>query len=459
MTAIASHLTQARDSLVRAVLFNNKPTPELAAIILVYFVQGIIGLSQLAVSFYLKDDLGLTPAQTSALLGISILPWTIKPVFGFISDGLPIAQYRRRPYLVLAGLLGTVAWLAMATVVQDAGAVTVAIVASGAAIAMSDVIVDSIVVERVRLESQAVTGSLQSLCWSASALGGIIAAYLGGILLEYVSVRTVFAITAMFPLIVLGVSWLIDEHPVSSNHSHHVITQQVQTLWQTVKQRSIWMPVLFIFLWQATPSSGSAFFFFVTNDLGFQPEFLGRLNLVSSVAGLLGVWIFQQFLKAVPIRKIIAWSIILSTLLSLTALILVTHANRTIGISDEWFSLGDTLILAVTGKIALMPLLVLAARICPVGIEATLFALLMSVFNGANLVSQEGGAVLTHLLGVTETNFDQLWLLVLITTCTSLLPLPFLGLLSATDTSTSRIMEDAIAPELEAQVDSIQVTS
>ncbi|NER00438.1 MAG: folate/biopterin family MFS transporter [Cyanothece sp. SIO2G6] len=458
MTAIASNLSQAKNALVRAVLFNNKPTPELAAIILVYFVQGIIGLSQLAISFYLKDDLGLTPAQTSALLGISILPWTIKPVFGFISDGLPIARYRRRPYLVLAGLLGTIAWLAMATVVQDARAVTVAIVASGTATAMSDVIVDSIVVERVRLESQAVTGSLQSLCWSASAVGGIIAAYLGGILLEYVSVRTVFAITAVFPLIVLGVSWLIDEHPVSDSHSHNIITQQVQTLWQTLKQRSIWMPVLFIFLWQATPSSGSAFFFFVTNDLGFQPEFLGRLNLVSSVAGLVGVWIFQQFLKAVPIRKIIFWSIILSTVLGLTALILVTHANRAIGISDEWFSLGDTLILAVTGKIALMPLLVLAARICPMGIEATLFALLMSVFNGANLVSQEGGAILTHLLGVTETNFERLWLLVLITTSTSLLPLPFMGLLSATDTSTSQIVEDAIALEPETGANPVQMT-
>ncbi|MEB3232487.1 MAG: folate/biopterin family MFS transporter [Leptolyngbyaceae bacterium] len=436
MTAIASRMAQAKDFWVKALLFDNEPTPELAAILLAYFVQGIIGLSQLAVSFFLKDDLGLTPAQTSALLGIGILPWMVKPLFGFISDGLPIARYRRRPYLVLVGLLGSGAWLAMATVVQTAWAVTVAILVSGAAIAMSDVIVDSIVVERVRQESQSAAGSLQSLCWSASAWGGLIAAYLGGILLEHVSVRTVFGITAIFPLIVLGASRLIDEDPVDETHNHNIIVHQIQQLWQTIKQRSIWMPALFIFLWQATPSSGSAFFFFVTNDLGFQPEFLGRLNFVTSVAGLLGVWFFQQFLKAVSIHKIIAWSIVISTLLGLSALVLVTHTNRTLGISDQWFSLGDTLVLAVMGKIALMPLLVLAARICPVGIEATLFALLMSVFNGASLVSQEGGAILTHLLGITETNFDQMWLLVLITTLSSLLPLPFLGLLSSSDPPT-----------------------
>jgi hypothetical protein len=75
--------------------------------------------------------------------------------------------------------------------------------------------------------------------------------------------------------------------------------------------------------------------------------------------------------------------------------------------------------------------LVLAARLCPPGVEATLFALLMSVVNLAGLVSYEFGALLTHWLGVTETNFDQLWLLVLITNLSTVLPLPLLGWLPA----------------------------
>jgi hypothetical protein len=112
-------------------------------------------------------------------------------------------------------------------------------------------------------------------------------------------------------------------------------------------------------------------------------------------------------------------------------LILVTHANRSLGIDDKWFSLGDSLILTVMGQIAFMPVLVLAARLCPPGVEATLFALLMSVVNLAGLVSYEFGALLTHWLGVTETNFDKLWLLVLITNISTVLPLPLLGWLPA----------------------------
>jgi hypothetical protein len=32
---------------------------------MVYFVQGVLGLARLAVSFYLKDDLHLEPAEVS----------------------------------------------------------------------------------------------------------------------------------------------------------------------------------------------------------------------------------------------------------------------------------------------------------------------------------------------------------------------------------------------------------
>jgi folate/biopterin transporter len=420
-------LTKARSLLKEKVLFGHEPSWELTAILLVYFVQGILGLARLAVSFFLKDDLALSPAQVSAFMGVAALPWMIKPLFGFISDGLPIFGYRRRPYLILSGLLGTVAWILLATVVDTAWTATAAIALGSLSVAFSDVIVDSLVVERARHESVQEAGSLQSLCWGASALGGLITAYFSGFLLEQFSNRTVFAITATFPLIVTLVAGWINESQAAKPSEWEMIWQQVQQLKQAVTQRSIWLPTAFLFLWQATPTADAAFFFFTTNDLGFQPEFLGRVRLVTSLASLVGVWLFQRFFRSIPFRVIFGWTTVISALLGMTMLVLVTHANRMIGIDDHWFSLGDSLILTVMGQLAYMPVLVLAARLCPPGVEATLFALLMSVTNLAGLVSYELGALLMHGLGVTETDFTQLWLLVVITNLTTLLPLPFLG--------------------------------
>ncbi|MGF1512461.1 MAG: folate/biopterin family MFS transporter [Elainellaceae cyanobacterium] len=411
------------------LLFGNRPSLELAAILLVYFVQGTLGLAQLAVSFFLKDELGLSPTQMAALLGVVSIPWIVKPVFGFISDGLPIFGYRRRPYLILSGLVGAAAWVTLATVVDSAIAATVVITLSSASIALSDVIVDSLVVERARRESQAAAGSLQSLCWGTAAVGGLLTAYFSGSLLEEFSSQTVFLITASFPLLVSCVAGLINEEKTEATQGMAIVRQQVGLLRQAVSQRAIWMPALFIFLWQSTPSSDSAFFFFSTNDLGFSAEFLGRLRLVTSAAAIAGIWLFQRFFKKVPFRVIFRWTILISAVLGLTSLLLVTHANRALGIDDRWFSLGDSLVLTVMGEIAYMPILVLAARICPPGVEATLFALLMSILNLARLVSHEGGALLTKALGITEASFEQLWLLVLIANVSTLLPLLFLRLL------------------------------
>lgn len=38
-------------------------TADNIAVAMVYFVQGVLGLSRLAVSFYMKDDLHLDPAE------------------------------------------------------------------------------------------------------------------------------------------------------------------------------------------------------------------------------------------------------------------------------------------------------------------------------------------------------------------------------------------------------------
>lgn len=429
MLSSASPLEQFKESLIEKLLFGQRPNPELIAILTVYFVQGILGLSRLAVSFFLKDELALSPAEVAALVGIAALPWVTKPLFGFLSDGVPLFNYRRRPYLMLSGLVGTSAWLALATVVHTAWGVTAALLAASVSVAISDVIADSVVVERIRGQSQGEAGSLQSLTWSAVAFGGFVTAYLSGWLLEATSPQTIFGITACFPLLVMGVAVLIAEDPIQARPAHQAdrFQSQFKTLWSTVRKKSIWLPTLFIFLWQATPTSDSALFFFHTNELGFEPEFLGRVQLVTSLASLIGVGLYHRFFKEVPFRVILGWTTVLATVLGMTTLILVTHANRALGIDDHWFSLGDSLILTVMGQIAFMPVLVLSARLCPAGVEASLFALLMSTWNLAGLLSHELGAALTSWLQVTETNFENLWLLVLLTNLSTLLPLPFLG--------------------------------
>ncbi|PNY13387.1 folate/biopterin transporter chloroplastic-like [Trifolium pratense] len=368
------------------------------------------------------------------------------------------------------------------------------------------------VVERARGESQSTSGSLQSLCWGSSAFGGIVSSYFSGSLLDAYGVRFVFGVTALLPLLTSAVAVLVKEQPMLGTARGQTFSfagpeflesskESIIQLWDSVRQPSIFLPTLFIFLWQATPQSDSAMFYFNTNSLGFTPEFLGRVKLVTSIASLLGVGLYNGFLKNVPLRKIFLGTTILGSALGMTQVLLVTGLNRKFGISDEWFAIGDSLILTVLSQIGItypplmwhdlqpsnllqqlwflhqdtrqptnwlmwldwvglccrmsflegqedgftisqfptfslndkaasfMPVLVLAARLCPEGMEATLFATLMSVSNGGSVLGGLIGAGLTQVFGVTKDRFDNLAALIILCNLSSLLPLPLLGLL------------------------------
>ncbi|GJP78326.1 hypothetical protein CLOP_g8647, partial [Closterium sp. NIES-67] len=412
--------------LARSASLPRSISPEVVAIASVYFVQGVLGLARLAVTFLLKDDFQLDPAEVAVLSGLSSLPWLIKPVYGFISDGIPLFGYRRRSYLIACGLLGSLAWASLASVVGDKYSAVAMILLSSLSAAVSDVVVDSMVVQRARGESQATSGGLQSLCWGSSAVGAVLSAYFSGSLIENYGTRFVFGVTALLPLITTAVGFYIPEDRVTANKStvtndsdstggkgaaaaaegaggrvvrgggaaaEGVLIRgeagevtaggagalavggpsgswawawgQLVFLWETVRQPAILLPTTFIFLWQATPHSETAMFYFTTNELGFGPEFLGRVRLVTALASLAGVGLFNFYLKEVPLRKLFLWTNVVGAILGSTQLLLVTGLNRTLGISDQYFLLGDSLILTVLGQISFMPVLVLAARVCP----------------------------------------------------------------------------------------------
>jgi len=307
------------------------------------------------------------------------------------------------------------------------------------------------VVQKTRdADDPTIAGGLQSLCWGSAALGGLLSAYFSGSLIESIGPQGVFGLTAALPLVVAGIALLINEEPVDKQQDVDIfdtangqmkavaaqtsvapqsIQDQVAALWSAIKNPSVWKPALFLFLWQSTPTGEGAFLYFMTNDLGFGPEFLGRVRLVTAAAGLVGVYVYQKYLRTVSIKSILFWSSILSTPLGLSQLLLISHANRDLGIPDAAFVFGDDVALSILGQIAFLPTLVLAARLCPPGVEAVLFATLMSIFNGASTVGTEVGAYLTKVLGVTESNFDNLGLLTLICNLSSLLPLFLIGLL------------------------------
>lgn len=69
--------------------------------------QGLLDLLTLPIFYFYKDLLGVNAAEISFYIAVAMLPWIIKPIFGFVSDQYPLFGYRRRSYLILGTLMET----------------------------------------------------------------------------------------------------------------------------------------------------------------------------------------------------------------------------------------------------------------------------------------------------------------------------------------------------------------
>src|ERR1700683_5192406 len=120
---------------------SSKPRPDgtgrlMLFFAIVYAVEGIgqakSGVVWQPLTHFLKEVHGWSPVEISASLAVLDVPWVIKPLYGLVSDFLPIAGYRRRPYLLLASLAGAAgyAWVGL---LSDPGAIIPALVVTSVA--------------------------------------------------------------------------------------------------------------------------------------------------------------------------------------------------------------------------------------------------------------------------------------------------------------------------------------
>lgn len=399
----------------------------------VYFIAGATTLAGVATTFYYKEDLGLTIPQAQILASISIIPWSIKPLYGFLSDRQPLFGLRRKPYLFLAGLLGAAGYFSLATWVSSFTGAFIAVFLSGLGFALADVIVDAIVAERSR--TQVIAGRLQSICRASLLTGALLVSYLSGYLVEVIGARNVFFLTGALPLFTCLFAFALTEAEAALS------TFSLRETWRKFREALtaplLWS-ALFLFLWRSTPTSGGAFNYFLIDELQFSAEFFGRLSVISHVSGIAGVLFFRKVLIAMSLRKLFFWIVVASVALSLPALGLVYGWYAWFGLSPQVFAMADTLVTGPLSEIGFLPLLVLVARICPKGIEATMFAVLASLMNIGLAVSDLGGGFLAHIfdirqaadpLGANYLHLDTaLWIAIL----SSFLPLPFLRFLPET---------------------------
>ncbi len=391
--------------LVHLLPFKTAESQRLALLfVIVYFAQGMSALPVQVITISFKDQ-GLNADDIATFFLLTSIPWFLKPLYGLISDFLPLFGQHRKSYLLLTSALACVAGAVAGFSAQFSyWELAVLYTTMGLGLAYNDVLTDALMVENGKLNG--LTGAFQSVQWSAVTAAAIVVGLLGGYFAEHRQMQFAFAASALFPLIVLFMAaFFVYEKPVESKQGN------VSEVWNALRagfgERSVWLVAAFIFLFNFSPSFGPAFLFYQTDELGFSQQYIGILNAVDSAASILGALIYAPLSRSMPLRRLINVAIGLSVIMLLTYL-----AYR-----GEISALLIHIIWGITGMVTTLAFLDLAARACPMRAEATFFALLMAIFNLGTLASQNIGAHLYTELG--EGSFAYTWLVIISTIATA----------------------------------------
>ncbi len=365
-----------RASLARLNPFKTREAKRLAVLFgVVYFAQGMWYLPNQTVTIVLKDR-GLTASQVADLGLITLIPWVIKPLYGLLSDFVPLFGRRRQSYFLLTSAVAGLAGLLLAWGNW---------IATGQ-IWTFDLLTDAMMVESGR--PLGLTGSFQSVQWACITLASVLVGEIGGQMAETRSLRAALLLAACFPLmsLTMGVSF-VRETPARPNRAAFLETSRA--IWAALNARDVWVVAGFIFFFWFSPSFGPAFLYYQTDTLKFSQQFIGRLAALGSITGVMGALLYAPLSRWVPLKRIMHLSIALGVVTTLGYLLY----------RDPVSALIITVVFGALSMIINLAFLDLAAKACPARVEATFFAALMSVYNLGVQLSENVGARLYEVVG------------------------------------------------------------
>jgi Na+/melibiose symporter-like transporter len=269
-----------------------------------YFIQGIVeptaGLLTQPVQSQLSQW-SLSATQIGQFMAFIAIPWSLKPVFGLLSDFVPLGGLRRLPYLLLTTALATAAfgWLGL-TWGSPTGVDTARwlLLVATAAVALADVVIDASAVEAG--QPRGITGQLQSVQWGAMSAATILAGSLAGYVAEHKLFPWAFHGCALLSLAGMVVVLLALREPRRNSLPQDTLAKAWTQLRSGRRIAILLSVAAFLFLWSFNPFSSTVQQLYTTKELGLSEQFCGNMYSVQSAAQVVACIGYGWFCRATP---------------------------------------------------------------------------------------------------------------------------------------------------------------
>ena len=184
---------------------------------ILYFVQGISEPTEGLIAQPTRSLLrnwGYSTESVGTFMAVLALPWAIKPLYGLLTDFVPLFGTRRRSWLLITTFVtaaSLVAVYAFGVPHGAAGLLLVWLLVPTIGVAFSDVVVDALMVEEG--QPRGLTGRLQSVQWTAMWAATILTGFLGGALSQRNLQEVGFLIAGLATAVSFAVALFVVREP------------------------------------------------------------------------------------------------------------------------------------------------------------------------------------------------------------------------------------------------------
>ena len=199
--------------------------------------------------------------------------------------------------------------------------------------------------------------------------GAYIGLGVGAVLATYLTLNKDFNSIGISFIAILAVFFLIILLTIVPTRNTVIIKAQGQ-LGQILKSPSLWLAVVMLFLIYTVPGLNTALTFRQTDELHFLKPYIGFMESLEGVFGVIGALIYAVVCRKFNLRFLLIGSVGINAVATLLFLA-YTHNSAPLVHS----------MVGLVGALSELALMDLAVRSTPVGCEALGFALMMSIRN------------------------------------------------------------------------------
>jgi MFS family permease len=386
-------------------------------VLVAYVTQGIAQhfcLVAQPLDYFLLQSLGRNASEVAFLLSILMVPWMVKPIYGIMSDFLPLLGYRRKSYLALAYALAGCFYL-VAAATSSVALLVAALFMSAVGMAIGTAIVCGLTLEVGRPSGSTRSfQSFQAVCYYSASIGSFL---VGGLLCTHLAPANALhsaSIIASVPCFATAiVAWYgLSEPRVGAGKLDWAA---IKDTFGQLRMRGLFTVALFLCCWHFSPGFGTPLYFHETKVLGFSQLFIGQLGAINSLGMILGALTFKHLLdRRISPRNQAVLAVLIGTVSTFSYLLLFSEFSAVLLEFLRGFA----------NIIAILTVYGLAADVSPRKLESTTIAMLISAFNIAEQAGNNLGAYLyTYLF---KNGFPELIILSALVTMACILLVPLL---------------------------------